>query len=464
MTCGLLSCRISCDWFSLSNSQSPKVRGHYQKAYTHQDLTAAYNLVLEQGYSTNAAAKLFNVPESTLRDRIKRKEIMHLTQGHERLFTEKEEAALAGHYELMARIGHMFPHQEKVDLAFDYAVYLGIRDRDGPISIKWLYRFMERWPDVKGNSRSCCVGEDLKVALTQYFEELNKIMSENDILKKPSRVYMIDEKVLSASESSQSVPVDASKMITLIGGGNAIGNHIPPYLIFPRKSVLPGTVKDSTPGVSATFTESGCSDPRVYERYTKQHLIKFLPARDSSNKVLVLFNCNKYRISFGLMEWAKKRNIILFVAPPHCPSLLKCLEVSKYSPVELAWHESAGCSVTKCSICKIGSEAYSRDLSDVSIQDIFRKCGIFPFDSSAANDIYNSVRKPKPVKQRRARRKRNLSDEEEEEEEMEATTEDTTEDTTEVLSVDAVETRASGEQLFEVRTDNNEQVFIIKYV
>lgn len=48
-----------------------------------------------------------------------------------------------------------------------------------------------------------------------------------------------------------------SSTVTIIAAGNAIGNHIPPYIIFPGRRWMPVFLEGAPPGASGEMSESG---------------------------------------------------------------------------------------------------------------------------------------------------------------------------------------------------------------
>jgi len=117
--------------------------------------------------------------------------------------------------------------------------------------------------------------------------------------------------------------------VTLIGCINAVGQQIPPYLVFPGKRMLPSLMDGATPGAQGTVSETGWSNTEVFEDYIKGHLTKYLPTRKSDDYVLVLYDGHISHVSLSLILWAKQRNIILFVLPPHCSHILQPLDIQR---------------------------------------------------------------------------------------------------------------------------------------
>ena len=93
------------------------------------------------------------------------------------LFSEEQEALLAGHVQTTAEVGYGCSRQETINLASDYAMYMGLRDKEHRLSDRWLYNFLQRWPDLKLKKlrsleveRAKCATRD---AISNYFNELD---------------------------------------------------------------------------------------------------------------------------------------------------------------------------------------------------------------------------------------------------------------------------------------------------
>jgi hypothetical protein len=90
-------------------------------------LSKAYFAVKEGKMSTNKASKVFNVPRTTLQDRLYGKvDIETIKSGPQPLFNQEQETLLVGHLKTMDDVGYGYSRQEILNLASDYAVHLGL--------------------------------------------------------------------------------------------------------------------------------------------------------------------------------------------------------------------------------------------------------------------------------------------------------------------------------------------------
>jgi hypothetical protein len=328
--------------------------------------------------------------------------------------SQEEEAHLTDHLKLMASCGYGYSRAEVVDMASEYAIFLGKRDKEHPFTLKWFRLFMKRWPELKVLKPRGLEIQRAKAtnkeSVSVYYTELGNIMDKYDLKHKPERIYNVDEKGLSTSHKPPSVVASCESqpqavtsgsrtLITVIGCGNAMGNSVPPFFVFPGLRMKSELLDGGGHGVDGTVTESGWSNSAVFKRYLEQHLLKYLPERCLDNPVLILYDGHKSHINLGLIDWAKSQNIILFVLPAHTSHVLQPLDVGCFGPFERIYssvchkfmRDNCGQSITRFNVCALGSKAYSQALSPNNLQASFRRTGIYPYDPNA---IDSSVFKP----------------------------------------------------------------------
>ena len=155
-------------------------------------------------------------------------------------------------------------------MARDYTIHLGksVKSTES-LNDCWFYDFIKRWPNLK-------VAKPQKLAILRaksasretidnYYSELGTILKANILLNKPERIFNIDEtdistehqppKVVCSTDSNpQAVTSPRSSLVTIIAGGNAIGNSIPPYYIFAGKRWNPEILQNACIGSSGEMT------------------------------------------------------------------------------------------------------------------------------------------------------------------------------------------------------------------
>ena len=367
--------------------------------------------------SVYRAARAYGVPESTLRDRTRGNvDVDEAQPGPKRIFTREQEQELVEHVKYMANIGYGYSKTNVQYLAAEYFCSLSHGEtekikRDKPLSDCWFYGFLKRWPDLKlakpqklSMARARCASRE---ALDNYFKELACILTKNNLHGSPERIYNIDETgvntehtppkiICDADTDPQAVTSPRSSTISIIGGGNAIGNHIPPYFVFPGKRWNHQFLDGAPSGSAGEMSDNGWSNSAVFQNYLEKHFAKHanLDRKLKSSKTLILYDGHKSHISLLLVDWAKKNNVILFVLPPHTSHVTQPLDVGVFGPFksmysrecQLYMRSNPGLQVTKYDVAKLTAKPYLKAMSPENLQAAFRKAGVHPFSNKVVAD------------------------------------------------------------------------------
>lgn len=365
-------------------------------------------MVKENQMSVKKASKIFQVPDTTLRDRVLQKvDPETAVFGKSPVLECFEEAKLVQHFKTMAAYGYGYTRQECVNIASEYAVHLGKRTMDKPFTMNWVRGFLKRWPELKvlkprglEHAQAKMVSKE---TVAGYFKNLEKTLSTHNIHDKPHLIYNIDEKGISIDHNPPSVVSDSTycpqavtsgrgKTITILGGGSASGVAIPPFFIFPGKRMRPELLNGASPGTSATVSETGWSNGVIFREYLENHFLKFVP-RSDNQKVLLLLH--RSHVSVDLIEWAQEQGIIIFILPAHTSHILQPMDVSCYGPLEKIYNSlchklmrESSATNTRYNVCEVAGKAYTRALSSENIQSGFRKSGIYPLNPEAIRMEY----------------------------------------------------------------------------
>ncbi|XP_052771637.1 uncharacterized protein LOC128211197 isoform X2 [Mya arenaria] len=383
------------------------IRGSYRR-YDIDNLNQAYMAVMEKRMSISKAALAYDIPKTTLLDRLGKVRTGVVKSGTMPLFSQEQEAFLSEHIQSMAEIGYGYNRMETIHLASDYAISLGLRRRERPLTDRWLYKFLRRWPELYvGNSRSLEAAKAngaSRESIDNYFDKLNNIMVKYDIAAKPHLIYNVYETALETKphpteivsgnhNKTQASTSGRLNTVTLIGCVNGVGQQIPPYFVFPGAGMLEDLMKGASPGAAGTVSITGCLNKDVFESYIKHHLLKYLPPRSPNEPVLILYDGHKRDVSLSLIGWAKEDNMILFVTPPRCGHL-QPLDVSCFGPMEEAWkalmhsfmNKSGGISMCRDGVAHLACEIYRSTLTPSNIMSAFKESGIYPLNRSVVPD------------------------------------------------------------------------------
>ncbi|KAH3733420.1 hypothetical protein DPMN_039847 [Dreissena polymorpha] len=101
----------------------------------------------------------------------------------------------------MANLGYGYTQQECIDVASEFAVQLGKRTKDKPLSMKWIKGFFKKWPEMRvtkpralGFARAKMASE---VVVMTYFDHLETCLQRNKLLDKPHLIFNVNEKGVS---------------------------------------------------------------------------------------------------------------------------------------------------------------------------------------------------------------------------------------------------------------------------
>lgn len=353
---------------------------------------------------------MYSVPPTTLRDRVSGRVAVDAKVGHETIFTVEEEQKLYNHITYMAKIGFGYSKTSIQYMAKDYADSLGKSVRaEKSLSDNWFYQFTKRWPDlktVKPQKLSIARAKSAsRETIEKYYTELDAVLSNNNIKDKPHKIFNIDETGVNTEHSppkivckkdtiAQNVTSLRSSTVTVIAAGNALGQSVPPYYVFPGQRWTDEFLKGCCPGSAGEMSKSGWSNSEVFLNYLTKHFVSFVNTSNSDTPTLILYDGHRSHISLTLTEWAKQHNIILFVLPPHSSHLTQPLDVGIFGPFKNMYSQECqkfmklnpGINITKYDVAELTSKPYLKALCPENLVSAFRRTGIVPFCNSAISD------------------------------------------------------------------------------
>ena len=375
-----------------------------RRQYDVSLINRAYEDIMSKKYSVYKAARVYGIPESTLRDRTLGIQPIYEdgvpTTGSGPILSREEEKMLIDHLEYMNTIGYGYSRKEFLLLATDFAISRNKKRIDDPIfSQAWFEGLKRRWPAVrlaKPQKLSLVRAKSAsKPVIEKYYNDLESVMTEHNLTDKPERIFNIDEtgitmehtpaKIVCSSDTTpQSITSSRGKNMTIIGCGSAAGFRLPPFYVFPGKRWNGELMEGTSPGSAGCMTESGWSNSVVFQNYLETHFKRYVPL--NGEKTLILFDGHKSHVNLTLSEWGKQNNVVFFVLPPHTSHITQPLDVGCFGPLKSAYHRECqaflrnnpGQQITKYDVGGISSKAYNKAITADNLISSFRKTGIFP--------------------------------------------------------------------------------------
>ena len=271
--------------------------------------------------------KIYNVPKSTLHDRISGKVRHGDKPGPKPYLSSTEEKELADFLVDVAKVGYGRTRKQVCTIAGSCAHDKGRLESPVVASHGWFVRFMQRQPqlsvrkgDPTANVRMECLTEEV---ISDYFALLKEEMTKGNFMNSPNRIYNVDETGISldghaprviALKGQKKVRYRTSgnkNQITVIACVSASGQCIPPFVIFDAKRLNNDWRKDEVPGCSYGLSDKGWVDSGLFKG---EHFIEHAV---SARPLLLLLDGHSSYYQPELINFTKQYEIVLFCLPTH---------------------------------------------------------------------------------------------------------------------------------------------------
>ena len=382
-----------------SSSCDPTVLRWKYKQWDSEAMELAVSSVLEKGYSVRRAAEEYNVPKSTLGDRITGKVLPGAHSGPPRLLTDQEEEHLATFLLQCASVGYPRSRLEVIAMIQRLCDSRGMKRT---VTHGWWEAFCRRHQNITlrvsaplSLARAKATSVDV---IDKYFDMLEATMAEYDLQSKPCQIFNMDEtglpldpkppKVVCAvgEKNPSSIRAGNKAQITAVGCVSAAGYCIPPMVIYDRKTVSRDMVKDEIPGTLYGLSSKGWIDQELFDLWF-HHFLTYAP---QARPLLLLMDGYSTHYCPQTILSASMQQVVLFVLPPNTTHLAQPLDKGCYGPLKIEWRNvcqeyvsnNPGRIVTRHSFSELFAKAWMRSMTVKNIISAFRTCGIYPVDRS----------------------------------------------------------------------------------
>ncbi|XP_063971661.1 uncharacterized protein LOC135159573 [Lytechinus pictus] len=284
---------------------------------------------------------------------------------------------------------------------------------------------MRRWPRIRlvrpaalSMSRAKCSQEEV---VDSYFKKLEATLKKYSLEMRPDLIYNVHESGFNAEHKPvkvvgcrsfrhhpQAITSPRSALTTLIACGNAAGDSLPPFLIFKGKRVNSDLRKGALPGTKFEMSDSGWSNSDIFLTYMKTHFLPFVDERRKAEEhVLLICDGHKSHITPDVIDFAREKNIVIFILPAHTSHFLQPLDVGLFSPMKSAYNaacsrfmrDHVGLVITGYNICELVCQAHRMAMTVSNLKSSFRATGIIPFspqvtkkDICSCSDLVTSTK------------------------------------------------------------------------
>ena len=356
---------------------------------------------------TNQAAREFDVPATTLKDRLSGRVRHGSKPGPAPYLTEEEERELAEFLIQVARLGYGKTKQEVLDILRKTLEKKKV-DTSKFNGEGWWTRFKERHPQLSlrtADPLSMSRANSLSQAtIDAYFNLLEEMLKENQLLDKASRIYNMDESGMPlshkqpkriAERGARKVHSRASgdkSQITIVACANAAGSTLPPMVIFKGERLNADYTKNQVPNTLYGMSKQGWIDSGLFYLWLRELFLKNIPP---IRPVLLLLDGHSTHYTPEALREAQKEGVIILCLPPNTTHAAQPLDVSFFGPLKKHWSsvchsyvsENPGKVVTKYTFSGLFCKAWYKAISPELIVAGFRKVGICPFDRTAIQAV-----------------------------------------------------------------------------
>lgn len=226
---------------------------------------------------------------------------------------------------------------------------------------------------------------------------MEKVLQEHKI--EPSRLWNVDESGFStvpykhskiyATKGCKQVGIltsaERGQHLTVVCYMSAMGNFIPPDMIFLRKNMKNELMDDAPTGSVGFLNETGWMTGDIFIKWPKHFVKPTKPTKE--DKVLLFLDGHGTHKGLEVLSYSKGNGIILFCFPAHYTHRVQPLDVTFYSPLTTYYNKELntwlknhpGRTVTHYQVAGIFQEAYLRTATVSTAVSGFVKTGIHHF-------------------------------------------------------------------------------------
>lgn len=372
----------------------------------------AVDAVRSERLSVRQAAKIYGCATTTLFSHV-RGMVKHQRSGRPTTFSELEERVVVRACIALGTFGYPATRELVGRVLKHYLEDVGSFScfPSGEPSKKWWSGFFKRWPELTERKpqhltiqrAKCCTPEIIE----GFFTTLQEVLTDEGVLQLPysdlaSRLWNCDETGLCTSVTSTKVIVrrgdkqvveigsgSGREHITVLTCGSAVGEKLPPYVIYKAKTADPAWMENGPLGTRYASSDSGWMEEAQFTEWFRS---VFLPATESLRKskpVVLILDGHGSHISLKVVTSARQNNVVIFCLPPHTTHLLQPLDVSVFRTVKRVWKsilkeyktEICQAVVTKKAFPSLLRKLWEGSVYPEHLVSGFRATGIHPLNS-----------------------------------------------------------------------------------
>ena len=277
----------------------------------------------------------------------------------------------------------------------------------------WLSCFFKRHPELTmREAETITKGRAVitKEFISKWFRDLYQYLESSgylDIMEDPTRIFNGDEtsfclcpktgKVIAPTGYKNIYQVQAGnekETLTVLMVFSADGNMLPPMVVFPYLRPPKDVVASMPEGWFLGRSESGWMKSETFYEYVANCMDLWLDENQIKRPVILFVDGHKSHLTLHLSKFCDERRIILYALPANTTHMMQPADVSVFKPLKSDWkrtvrewqEQNLGEQLNKKNFCPLLEKAIASDKNlKLTIQNGFRKCGLFPLDPNAVD-------------------------------------------------------------------------------
>jgi len=179
--------------------------------------------------------------------------------------------------------------------------------------------------------------------------------------------------------------------ITILACGSAIGEKLPPYIVYKGKHLMTNHTQGGPPGTRYSMSDSGWMEGANFIEWFRKIFLPAVEDMRHTGPVVLFLDGHQSHTTLTLVEEARDHGIVLYTFPPHTTHLLQPLDVGAYGPLKKVWSqvlkdfklETMAAKVDKGVFPSLVTKMWHRVLLPEHLIGGFRAAGIHPLTRDA---------------------------------------------------------------------------------
>ena len=380
-----------------------------RKRYSDETLVHAVDMIKSKSMSFRQAASAFQIPKSTLSNKVNDKTPIDCRPGPATILTPAEEKHLADWAIHMAKIGFGRTRDELLDKVQTILKEDGRKNpfKDDKPGKDWYYAFLKRHPVISERAPQQLAKERAVITpgkIENWFKDFANFMSievtDTTLWKDPSRWFNADESGFPLCPKSGKVLApwgvpnvynftsSDKTQITVLACMNANGYYLKPLIVYPgsRFSYNP---LEGFPEAILGRTDSGWMDKELFATWLKDVFLPGVTERGIKLPVVLFVDGHSTHGTLEASTFCRENNVILYCLLEHASHIIQPCDLRLFSAMKDSWKKSVrdfqmeniGEYVSKPKFAQAFKPAWEKATTvDISVK-VFRDSGLFPLDA-----------------------------------------------------------------------------------